>query len=475
MSTADAETPREGAADAADAAGTPPDTAVPRPEALTQPPAPVPAEPAPEADEQPTRQPSRLATGSWMLYDLANTIFSMGVLTLYLPLWVVEVMGGTDAQQSYAVSISMLVIFVLSPLLGALTDQAPRRMPFLITSTLICIGFTMLLGQGGVLLTLVFFVIANIAYQAGLQFYDALLPEVSTEENRGKISGIGIGIGYFGSIVAVVMGLIITGDMTGLSQAAQSARYTTTFQAIGVAFLLFSLPCFFFVRERKRSDRHFTLASVGAAARQVASTFQSTGRYPGLVRFLVGRFFYTDAINTVVFFMGIYVTQEIGFTDQQAQWVFLIAIVFSIVGGLGFSQIVDPLGPRRTLDIVLYLWMGVFALAAALGLFNLPGEIFWVVAGLAGVALGGTWTADRPYMLRLTPPARIGEFYGLYGMIGRFSAITGPLAWGLIVNTLGWGRPVAILTLLIGVIISFVILRGVSDERRTWSAEDQVQ
>jgi UMF1 family MFS transporter len=73
-------------------------------------------------------------------------------------------------------------------------------------------------------------------------------------------------------------------------------------------------------------------------------------------------------------------------------------------------------------------------------------------------------------MLRLTPPERVGEFYGLYGMVGRFAAITGPLLWGLIVNQLGWGRPAAILTLLIGVVISYVILRGVSDEPRNWEA-----
>ncbi len=426
------------------------------------------AEAAPAAETK----PSVLAVGSWMLYDLANTIFSMGIITLYLPLWIVSIMGGTDAQYSYATSISMLIIFVMSPLLGALTDQAPRRLPFLIGSTLLCIVFTLLLGQGGVLLTLVWFVIANAAYQAGLQFYDALLPEVSTEENRGKISGIGIAIGYIGSIVAVVLGLLITSGSEGLSQAALSARYQTVFQVLAGAFLLFSLPCFLFVRERARTDRHFSRASVGAALRQVNETFHSTRHYPGLVRFLVGRFFYTDAINTVVYFMGIYVTSEIGFSEEQAQWVFLIAILFSIVGGLIFSQIVDPLGPKRTLNIVLLIWMATFILAAALGLLNLPGYIFWVVAALAGIALGGTWTADRPYMLRLTPPDRVGEFYGLYGMIGRFSAVTGPLVWGLVVDVLGWGRPVAIITLLAGVVIAYVILQRVSDERRNWDSTE---
>jgi UMF1 family MFS transporter len=431
---------------------------------------------SPPAASLPAPQPTLRAVGGWVVYDLANTIYSMGILSLYLPLWVVDIMGGSDVHYSYATSIAMLTVFVLSPLLGALTDQAPRRKPFLVVSTLICISFTLLFGQGGVMTTLIFFVIANIAYLAGQQFYDALLPTVSNEHNRGRIGGIGVAVGYFGSIVAIVLGLLITSGVDALPQAEQAARYVLVFQAIGVAFLLFALPCFLFVREAPHSDRRFSLASVRAAAGQVYETFREAKRYPGLRRFLLGRFFYTDAINTVILFMGIYVTAEIGFSNEQAQYVLLIAVLFAIVGGALFAFIVDPLGPKRTLNIVLFIWMGVFALAAALGFFALPGWIFWIAAALAGIAMGGTWTADRPYMLRLTPPSRVGEFYGLYGMIGRFSAITGPLLWGQIVDTLGLGRPFAITTLLIGVIIAYVIVQGVSDEPRDWSVlENQGQ
>jgi UMF1 family MFS transporter len=94
------------------------------------------------------------------------------------------------------------------------------------------------------------------------------------------------------------------------------------------------------------------------------------------------------------------------------------------------------------------------------------------VPALAGLGLGGTWVADRPFMLRLTPPARVGEFYGLYGMVGRFSAIIGPFVWALVVDTLGLGRPAAIATLLVGIIISYFILKPVSDAPRNWSGAD---
>src|SRR5688572_11586250 len=139
----------------------------------------------------------RRAVASWVLYDLANTIFSMGVVSLYFSLYVRDQVGAerADGVYSVATAVSMALIFVISPLLGAMTDRARRRMPFLVWSTIICCTCTALLGRGPFALSLVLFVIANAVYQAGVQFYDALLPEVTTEENRGRVSGLGVGIG----------------------------------------------------------------------------------------------------------------------------------------------------------------------------------------------------------------------------------------------------------------------------------------
>ncbi len=419
-------------------------------------------------------RPGRLSVGSWVLYDLANTIFSMNIVSLYFSIWVVNVMGGRDADYAFTTSISMAVIFVSAPLLGALTDQASRRMPFLVASTLICVAFTLFLGVGGLVPSLVFFAIANVAYQAGLQFYDALLPDVSVEENRGIVGGVGIGMGYVGSFIGVAVGTVLLKGVEGMPHAVQTERYETVFRVTAVLFLAFALPCFFFVRERVRRARRFRLSSVGAALRQVVGTIKASGRYPGLLRFLVGRAFYTNAVNTVIAFMGVYVTNEVGFTAKQVSFVLLTAISFAAVGAFGWGRIVDRIGPKRTLETVLVLWFVVFVWVAAVGFFHLPGAVFWPAACLAGIALGGTWTADRPYMLRLTPPARVGEFYGLYGMVGRFSAVTGPFIWGFVVDVLGLGRPAAVLTLLGGVIASFLILRSVSDAPRDWPPEERL-
>src|SRR5678815_1055030 len=181
------------------------------------------------------------AVVSWILYDLANTIFSMGVVSMFFSMWVGDQVGPERADSVYGVitGVSMGIIFIISPLLGAMSDRAARRMPFLIASTVLCVALTLLLARIGYWGTIVAFVLANAAYQAGLQFYDSLLVEVTTEENRGRIGGIGVGIGYLGSYVAVGLGFLVPSDARVLQ-----------FTIIAVAFLLFAIPCFLFVKER---------------------------------------------------------------------------------------------------------------------------------------------------------------------------------------------------------------------------------
>lgn len=418
------------------------------------------------------------AVWSWVLYDLANTIFSMGVVSLYFSLWVREEVGAGQADKVYGIitAVSMGIIFVISPLLGAMTDRAKRRMPFLIVSTLLCVGFTFLIARSGYWPTLFAFIFANAAFQAGLQFYDALLPEVTTEENRGRISGIGVGIGYLGSYFAIGIGLVFGTENKPL-----------LFGSIATAFLLLAIPCFLFVKERGNPNPRpvFGLQMIKESTMKTVATLKGGAKYPGLLRFLLGRVFYTDAINTVISIMGLYTVNlavasgldEVA-GEKRAQLILLSAVTFAVIGGFVWGRMVDRIGPKRTLDAVLKLWVVTFIGAASIGIFGLPLEFLFAIAAMAGVALGGIWSADRPYMLRLTPPDRIGEFYGLYGMVGRFSAITGPLIWAAVawiaIEQMGMspekGQAVGVLVLLGLVVISRIILRPVTDERRDWAA-----
>jgi UMF1 family MFS transporter len=441
-------------------------------------------EPAPAASEtsdlsSPPHSITRRAVVGWVLYDLANTIFSMGVISLLFPLWIRDAVGAerADARYGLITAISMGIIFFLSPLLGAMTDRARRRMPFLLVSTVICVVLTTLLARGPFMITAILFIIANAAYQAGLQFYDALLPEVSTPANRGRIGGIGVGIGYLGSYIAVGLSLWMKAHS---DPEANTKPLLFTLYAVG--FLLFSIPCLLFVKERGNPNpRPITFVAMLDSLRETARTLRSSKDYPGLLRFLIGRVFYTDAINTVINIMVLYtvnvaVSSGLAATEGEARAnvIMLFAITFAIAGGFAWGWLADRIGPKRTLNHVLRAWIGIFLLAACVGILKLPLLFMYIVAATAGFALGGIWAADRPFMLRLTPPHRIGEFYGLYGMVGRFSAITGPIIWALVTSALikAGARPltsqgIAVLVLLLLVLVSYVILRPVSDTPRT--------
>ena len=192
---------------------------------------------------------------------------------------------------------------------------------------------------------------------------------------------------------------------------------------------------------------------------------------PGLGRFLLGRFFYSDAVNTIIVVMSVVAVRAMGLTEQQYLMVSVLLTVVAITASFGWGRLVDRFGPRRTLLWVLASWaVGLLIGVVALSLPGTPVGIgLFVIAGaIVGSGLGGVQVADRVFMLRLSPPARIGEFFGLYGLVGKGSQVVGQTLYGvtvfLLFGTLGNGAyQVAVLTLLGTMIIGYLLIRPVSD------------
>jgi UMF1 family MFS transporter len=372
------------------------------------------------------------------------------MISNYFPVWIVGVMGGSDGHISLVNTITMALMLGIGPWLGAISDRLPRRLPILIGTTT---GFCLLtLFMGGELyVSLAIFLLANLLFQAGLVIYDALLPTVSTPENRGRVGGAAVGLGYFGSILGIALGTLVLG---------RGGDYQTLFRLTAVGVFLLALPCFLWVRETPRDvSPGNPLAVARGAFRDVFATIRRARSYPDLVRFLVGRAFYAEAANTIGIFMAIYLTVQLGFSSGQKDQLLLVAILAAVVGGFFWGRVVDRIGPRDSLMRVLIVWSVALALIAATGFGWLPNDALWGIAPLAGFALGGTWASDRPLMIGLAPPEYLGQFYGLYALAGRFAALLGPLIWAFVVDLLGLGRPVALVVLLGFVLIAMAILR----------------
>jgi UMF1 family MFS transporter len=407
--------------------------------------------------------PTRLSVTSWVLYDLANTIFVLGVTSRYFGVWVVEDQGGRDWHVSAAVNLAMIVVIIAAPWMGARSDHYGRRRPYLIVATIVTVAATATLATFGVVASLAAFVVGQIGLNLGSIAYDAMLPDVSTTATRGRISGLGVAVGYVGSFLAVGTGLLLL----------ESHGYAVLFRTQAALFLLFALPAFLFIKERPRNVLEGTPPALSQTLRRLVEAWRRTGHYEGVTRFLVARFFYTDAMNTVFIFVAIFARTEMGFSDRDTDLLTIIGIVMALVGALTAGRLTDLIGPRKTLHGALYLWMIGIALAVVIGVTGAT-ELGWLIGAIGGAGLGATAATDRVYMTRISPPRHLGEFYGLYAVVGRFATLFGPLVWALIADGLGFGRVAAIGSLLLFFAAGRIVLQKVSDHPREWAIDDQV-
>ena len=151
---------------------------------------------------------------SWGIYDFANTIFSMNIISMYFAQWIIVDHHKEDILYSLTYSLSMLMVALTIPVLGAISDGRGKRKPYLLILTLGCVLATLLIGGISsriananllVFSALFFFLVANYCFEGGLVFYNAMLPEISTPKNIGRVSGFGVALGYAGSIIGLLL------------------------------------------------------------------------------------------------------------------------------------------------------------------------------------------------------------------------------------------------------------------------------
>lgn len=397
-----------------------------------------------------------------MIYDLANTIFALGVVGLYFSDWLVSE-GHPDSYLAGVQAAAAAVVIFLAPWAGARSDVLGRRVPTLAATTVLAVIATSLLAIGPVWMTLAVLWLAVVSVNTGSVVYDALLVDVSTEKTRGRVSGWGIGVGYIGSFIGLGLGL--------LALDVLDWGYPGAFRLIAVSFLVFAIPSFLFIHERP-GVAGAPLPTVRDIARRLAHSWRKASEYESVIPFLVGRFFYTDAINTLIGgFLAIFVIDELGLDRGFFTTLMGVAITAAVFGGIGAGPLIERWGPLRVLRTVLLGWIVAIAAGVVAAITGITG-IAWVIGPMGGFALGATWASDRVVMIRVSPPRHLGEFYGLYATVGRFATIGGPLVWAIIVDVAGLPRSFAMAALGTFIAVGWLILGRVDDQHRTWPEED---
>ena len=361
---------------------------------------------------------SRRAIAAWCLYDWANSAFPTVIITFVFAPYFTQAVAETEiqgsAQWAWAVSISALVVALLGPTGGAVADAAGRRKPWIFALTVLCVVCAYLLWYvrpttDDVMLALVMFVVANVAFEFAGVFYNAMLPEITPARLIGRVSGWAWGLGYAGGLVCLVIVLVAfvqtDSPLFGLDQSEtelEHVRAVGPMSALWYAF--FSLPLFLFTPDR-RSTGISPVQAVHDGLATLVQSLRDIRRHANVARYLLARMIYTDGLNTLFAFGGIFAAHAFGMDIEER---LIFGIVMNVTAGLGaaaFAWIDDWIGAKRTILIAL---VGLIVVGTALILVHAK-LWFWMLAPVLGVFFGPAHALRRVHHSLRQRPRRHGH------------------------------------------------------------------
>ncbi len=406
------------------------------------------------------------------MYDFANSGYTTVVLTAIFNAYFVRVVAGDGPDHdgfatllwTLATSITNLIVLASAPVVGAIADHGAHKKRFLAATTIACVLFTAalaLVGKGDVLLGMGLLVLSAVAFHTGEDLIASFLPEIAAPQDMGRISGYGWSLGYIGGLL--VLGLCLGYIGYAETQGASAEQYVPGAMLITAgAFALAALPTFLWLRERALSTPLApgeTWLRIGFA--RVRDTLRHARRYQDLFRFLVTLAVYYCGIYTVVVLAAVYAQEVMGFDTRETIVLILVVNVTAAIGAFGFGLAQDRLGSVRTLAITLAVWVAALVLAY----FIETRAGFWVVANLVGIALGSSQSAGRALIGLFSPAGRSAEFFGLWGLAGKFAAIVGPLTYGMIAWVSRGDHRLALLSTAGFFVVGLALLLTVNESR----------
>ncbi len=370
---------------------------------------------------------------AWYLYDFGNSAYAAVVLlAIYSAYFQGAVVGGSEGTRLWGIAtgIAMLFVAVIAPVLGAIADHSGKKKTILFFMSTVCVIFTGLLftvREGNVFTGMLFFILAEIGYRGGQVFYNALLPEIATQDEISKVSGNGWAIGSLGGIICLLIVLalimIIGGDfVTRLS-----------FIITSIFFSLSTIPMWFWLKEKAEprpllpGDNYFKVAF-----RRLRTTVRSVNQYREFLKFMAAFLVYNDGIIAALDFAAIVGAVLYGMEQQDLIIMMILVQVASVAGAYIYGVLGERIGFKRGLVQSLVLMI----IAVVLIYFNNSVAGFFAITSLAGFALTGVQSLSRTMIGAFAPPGRSAEFFGFFGMVGRTSSFIGPTLFGIIAHRL---------------------------------------
>jgi UMF1 family MFS transporter len=399
---------------------------------------------------------------AWSMYDFANSGYTTVVITAVFSAYFVSVVADNAPWATFAwtaaLSLSYAVILVTGPLVGAWADAHAAKKRLLAYSTVGCVIGTALLayaGPGAVAWALAFIVLSNYFFGTGENLIAAFLPELAESHAMGRVSGWGWAFGYCGGLVALALCLAYI--QTSQKHGVSAAHFVPVSMLITAAFFaLAALPTFIFLKERAVPQ-----PSAANPWERTLATVRKAAHYRDLRRFLLCIVFYQAGIMTVIALAAIYSEQVMKFTTSETIVLILVVNVTAAIGAFAFGYVQDAIGHVRSIALTLVGWIIMIALAY----FSDTKGMFWVAANLAGLCMGSSQAAGRALVGYLAPPARLAEFFGLWGLAVKAASIFGPLTYGAVTLIFAGNHRLAILATGAYFVIGLALLFAVDVER----------
>jgi MFS transporter, UMF1 family len=412
---------------------------------------------------------------SWALYDWGNSAYATTVMAGFFPVFFKQYWdAGQSVNESTlhlgtANAIASIVIVVLAPLLGAIADRGSARKKFLLFFAalgVVMTGSLYFVAQGEWVIAVILYVLATIGFMGGNVFYDALIMIVASENKVDFVSALGYALGYLGGglLFALNVYMTLNPQVFGLSNAGEAVR--VSFVMVAVWWGLFTIPLLAFVKEPQMAAVSSGWSIVSGGYKQLLATVHEIRTLRVVLLFLVAYWCYIDGVDTVVR-MAVDYGMSLGFNSNDL----IVALLITQFVGFPAAILFGKLGEKYGAKAAIFVGIGVYIVITVWASMIEEVREFYILAAIIGLVQGGVQSLSRSFYTRLIPAGKSAEFFGFYNMLGKFSAIIGPLIVGWVSVITGNPR-YSILAVSVLFIAGAVILYFVDEKQgRIMAAE----
>jgi UMF1 family MFS transporter len=423
------------------------------------------------------------AIRAWITYDWANSAYATTILGAVLPAYFAGQVVGDEGVELFgrnwigqdlwalAVGVGPLIMFLVTPVLGAIADFSAAKKRFLTVFAIWGASYTTLLffaRTGDVLLTLGLFLLAHLGFVGANVFYDAYLPDLTSDETIDMVSSRGFAWGYLGGGIHLLLSLALIQLSDGVIPIDTALATRIAIGSVGLWWLLFAVLSFRGLPDVGTSQPladHRTPTWWGYARfgfRRTLATLRKVARNRPLLVFIVAFMLFNDGVQTTIALAAVYATETLGLDITMVIGGVLVVQFIAFFGAMGFGRLASRIGTRRALLASIVIWAGV-----TLAAFFLPvGQAvpFLALAVVIGLVLGGTQALSRSLYGSMIPEEQSAEFYGFYSVFSKFSSIWGPFAFAFVRQVTGSAR-LAILSIALFFIVGGLLFRTVDIEK----------